>query len=110
MEPWPTVPPRCPRPPSAAHSTAPGPATASDELARVEYPVRIHRLLDGAQHAQTPLPEFGGQPRPVIGADGVMMGDGGTGGGDRVRSGPLGSLPLADRVPRAARRQHGEVQ
>ena len=48
-------------------------------------------------------------PRPVVGADGVVVGDGGAGAHHRVRRGGLRLAPLLDRVAALAG-DDGEVQ
>src|SRR5258705_8828329 len=73
-------------------------ANSRDQLARVEDSRRIEHCLDRAQHLDAEIADLVAHPRPVVGADGVMMGDGGAGADHGVGSRGLGRAPLLDRV------------
>src|SRR6202020_3084528 len=69
-----------------------------NQLAGVEDSRRIQSRLDRAQHLHAQIANLVTHPRPVVGADRVVMGDGAAGGDDRLRWGLLGGPPLLDRI------------
>ena len=81
---WPTptwraaIPQATPLPSAASDGPPPsGPLPAAlggQQLARVQHPGRIEARLHGAQHVDAQLADLGGQPRRVVGADGVVVG------------------------------------
>src|ERR1700733_7048655 len=69
-----------------------------DQLAGVENSRGVERRLDRPQHLHTERADLVAHPAPMIGADGVVVGDGRTGGDYRVARCGLGGAPLLDRV------------
>ena len=81
------------------------PGHSGDQYAGVQHAGRVELGLHRAQHPDPDRPDLGLQPRPVVGADGVVVGDGRARGDDRVARRRLGDPPLRERVVAPAGRR-----
>jgi hypothetical protein len=66
------------------------------EDAGVADVLRVQALLDRAQHLHAERSDLALHPGPVVGADGMVMGQRAPGPQQRVGPGPLGGEPLLD--------------
>src|SRR5688572_29867576 len=71
---------------------------SGDQHPRVEDPRRVELGLDGAEHPYADVADLPGEPRLVVGADRVVVGDRRARGDDGVAGGGLGGLPLGEGV------------
>src|SRR5205823_5886656 len=85
-------------PPCRSTTTARGPCAgwtrSAEELPRIHDPVRVETGLHGAQHVQPGGSELTLEPRRVIAADSVMVGQRRACGEQRIGGGALGLGPL----------------
>src|SRR5689334_2004926 len=81
-----------------------------DQHARVEHALRIELTLGGAKRGGEQLRPLAVVPRPVVAADGMMMGDGAAGFDQGVARGSLDRLPLLQQRAVAAEAVEGEVR
>src|SRR5215207_7210891 len=75
-----------------------GDGAPGDQHAWVQHTGRVELGLHGPQDADADLADLIAEPRLVVGADRVVVGDRGAGRGDRVTGSGLRRQPLLDRI------------